>query len=49
MYILQVRYCGKWKWGRNTYPTVEAAEARRAQLSRVGIRSRVRLASELYD
>lgn len=48
MYILQVRFRKSWKWGRNTYATREAAEARIAELAAVGIKARIRLASELY-
>ena len=48
MYILQVRFRRSWKWGINTYETLEAAEARVAELEAVGIKARIRQASELY-
>lgn len=48
MFILQVKYRSQWKWGRNTYETQEAATARVEELAKVGIKARVRLASELY-
>lgn len=48
MYILQVRYCGRWKWGVQRYGTKAEADARVAKLASVGIKSRVRLVAELY-
>lgn len=48
MYIIQVRYCGRWKWGVNRYDTETEALARVAKLASVGIKARVKLASELY-
>ena len=48
MYILQVKYKRSWKWGINTYNTIEEANNRVEELAKAGIKSRVRLASELY-
>lgn len=48
MFILQVWFKKSWKWGQNTYATIEDANARIRELANVGIKARVRLASELY-
>ncbi len=48
MYILQVRYCGRWKWGIKRYNTEAEATARVAELASVGIKARIKLAAELY-
>lgn len=48
MYILQVRYYGRWKWGVNRYYTEAEAAVRVKELASVGIKARVRLAAELY-
>lgn len=47
MYRLQVRFKRSWKWGINTYETLEAAEARVAELEAVGIKARIKLNSEI--
>lgn len=48
MYILQVKYCGRWKYGVNRYGTEAEAAARVMELASVGIKARVRLTAELY-
>lgn len=48
MYTLQVNFHGKWKWGIKQYDTKEAADARVAELAAVGIKSRIRLTSDLF-
>lgn len=48
MYIIQVRYCGRWKWGVRLYDTEADAAARVAELASVGIKARVKPTSELY-
>lgn len=48
MYIIQVRYCGRWKWGVNRYDTREEADKRVVKLASVGIKARVKLTAELY-
>ena len=45
MFTLQVKYNGRWKWSIRTYQTMEDAKRRIAELARVGIKSRVRLAA----
>ncbi len=47
MYILQVKYSGRWKWGVQRYATEAEAAARVAELASVGIKARVRLVAEL--
>jgi len=49
MFRLQVKVGKDWRWGLNDYPTQEAAEKRMAELARVGIKSRMRKASELFN
>lgn len=49
MFTLQVKYNGRWKWSIRTYQTMEDAKRRIAELEQVGIKSRVRLAAELYQ
>ena len=48
MYTLQVKCEGRWRWSIHTYETLDAAHRRVNELARVGIKSRVKLASELY-
>lgn len=47
MYILQVKYCGRWKYGVNRYDTETEAAARVMKLASVGIKARVKLTAEL--
>ncbi|MCX4355886.1 MAG: hypothetical protein OSJ43_06630 [Oscillospiraceae bacterium] len=49
MYILQVKYCGRWKYGVNRYDTEAEATARVKKLASVGIKARVKLTAELND
>lgn len=49
MYRLQVWCMSRWTWGRNEYRSMEAANARVAELKRAGIRARVKPASELFN
>ena len=49
MYTLQVKCGGCWRWSLHTYETLAAARRRSNELARVGIKSRVKLASELYS
>ena len=49
MYILQVYFERRWKYGVNRYPTAEVAYERVAALAKAGIKARVRPASELYS
>ena len=49
MYRLQVKFNGRWKWGIQEYATLEAATERVADLKKVGITARVRLAAELFN
>lgn len=49
MYRLQVKFNGRWKWGIQEYTTLEAATERVAELKKVGITARVKIASELYN
>lgn len=48
MYTLQVMYQRRWKWGMKQYETLADAQARVKELSSKGIKSRIRLTSELY-
>lgn len=48
MYRLQVRFQGSWKWGIREYDTMEDAQKRIKELSKVGIKSRIRKSSELF-
>lgn len=48
MYTLQVKFKSQWKWGIVQYDTIEAATARVAELSKVGITARVRKTEEIY-
>lgn len=49
MFALEVRFGNRWKWGVRTYNTIEEAELRVKELASVGIRSRVRKASDLWN
>lgn len=49
MFRLQVWFNKHWKWGVNQYNTVEEAIARVQELSKVGIKARVKPASELFN
>lgn len=49
MFTLEVRYSGRWKWGVRTYNTLEDAERRVKELASVGIHSRIRKASDLWE
>lgn len=49
MYTLQVKCEGRWRWSIHTYETLDAARRRVNELTRVGIKSRVKLTSELYS
>lgn len=49
MFTLEVRYSGRWKWGVRTYNTLEDAERRVKELASIGIRSRIRKASDLWE
>ena len=49
MFTLQVKYNGRWKWSIRTYQTMEDAKRRIEELAQGGIKSRVRLAAELYQ
>lgn len=49
MYTLQVKCEGRWRWSLHTYETLEAAQNRTKELAKVGIKSRVKLAAELYS
>jgi hypothetical protein len=48
MFTIQVWFQRHWKWGVRQYSTLEEANARVQELAKVGIKSRVRLTSELY-
>ena len=48
MYRLEVKCGGKWRWGIRTYETLADAENRVKELSRVGIRARVKVAEDFY-
>jgi len=48
MYTLQLKLWNRWHWGIVQYDTLEAANKRVKELAMVGIKSRVRLTSELY-
>ncbi len=48
MFRLQVWYGNRWKWGIVEYDSIDAANARVAELNRVGIKSRVRKNEELF-
>lgn len=49
MYRLQVKFNGRCKWGIQEYETLEAAAERVADLKKVGITARVKLAAELFN
>ncbi len=49
MYRLQVKFKGEWRWGLNDYNSEAEANARVAELAKVGIKSRVRKAAELFS
>lgn len=49
MYRLQVWFQRHWKWGIQTYDTLEAATARVEELKKVGIKSRVKTSAELFN
>lgn len=49
MYTLQIKCECRWRWSIHTYETLDAARHRVNELARVGIKSRVKLASELYS
>ena len=49
MFTLEVRYSGRWKWSVRTYNTLEDAERRVKELASVGIQSRIRKASDLWE
>ncbi len=49
MYTLQVKFEGRWRWSIRTYETMEEAAHRVKELAKVGIKSRVKLAAELYS
>lgn len=48
MYRLQVKFNSQWKWGIVEYTSIEQATARVDELSKVGIKARIRKAEELY-
>mgnify|MGYP000070072070 CR=1 FL=1 len=47
IYRMQIFHERRWKWGLNDY-TIERAQARLAELKKVGIKARVRPASDFY-
>lgn len=49
MYRLQVWYDRHWKWGVNSYDSEEEAEKRVNELSRVGIKARIKPETELFN
>lgn len=49
MFRLQVKFCGRWKWGIREYATLDAANDRVNELAKVGIIARVKLAAELFN
>ena len=46
MYRLQVKCSGKWCWGIKKYDSKEDADARVAELAKVGIKARVKTEKE---
>lgn len=49
MYRLQVWFDRHWKWGINTYPSIESARHRMKELRKVGIKSRVVESKQLFN
>lgn len=49
MFRLQVKFRGKWIWGINEYDSLESAEARISELSKVGIKARIKKSEEFYN
>lgn len=47
-YRLKVKIGRKWKWGLNTYRSLEEANARKAEMERAGCKVKVALESELF-
>lgn len=47
IYRMQIFHERRWKWGLNDY-TIERAQARLDELKKVGIKARVRPASDFY-
>lgn len=49
MYRLLVKYKNRWKWGLNTYKTLEAAQARKAKMEAAGHKVKIELESKLFN
>lgn len=48
-YRLKVKYRNRWIWGLNTYPTIEAAQARKAEMEAAGHKVKIELESKLFN
>lgn len=48
-YRLKVKFGKRWVWGLNTYPTIEAAEARKTQMEAAGHKVKIELESKLFN
>lgn len=47
-YRLKVKYRSRWIWGLNTYSTIEAAQARKAQMEAVGHKVKIEPEGKLF-
>lgn len=48
-YRLKVKHKNRWIWGINSYTTLEAAQARKAQMEAAGHKVRIEPESKLFD
>lgn len=48
-YRLKVKFKNRWVWGLNTYTTLEAAQARKAQMEAAGHKVKIELESKLFN
>lgn len=48
-YRLKVKYGKRWIWGLNTYKTIEAAEARKAQMEAAGHKVIIEVEDHLFN
>lgn len=48
-YRLRVKFKNRWVWGLNTYTTLEAAQARKAQMESAGHKVKIELESKLFN
>jgi hypothetical protein len=49
MYRLKVKIGKRWVWGLNSYPSLEAAQERKAQMEKVGHKVKIESENVLFN